>query len=104
MPLVRSIYMGLVFFIQLATLWHLIGVFSPLTFKVAIDKYVFIAILSLFLFSGCFSSSSLFLSFPLPLLPCGLMAIFSNMFDFLSLTFFLVCYRFLICGYHEDLI
>ena len=38
---------GSCFFIQLAALCLLIGVFSPLTFKVIIDRYVLIAILVL---------------------------------------------------------
>ena len=40
MSLVCSICMGLVFY----RIGLLIGAFSPLTFKVAIDKYVLIAI------------------------------------------------------------
>ena len=47
---------GSCFFIQSATLCLLIGEFSPLTFKVIIDKYVFVAILNLvFQLILCFS-------------------------------------------------
>src|SRR3712207_3367697 len=94
--LLYAAYTWILFFIQLATIWHLIGAFSPFIFKVAIDKYVFIAILPLFLFLGCFSRSSQFLSFSLALFTCGLMAIFSNMLDLFCLTFFPPCYRFLV--------
>ena len=52
------------FLIQSATLCLLIGAFSPLTFKVIIDKYVFIAILNLvFLLIICFSFVPFFFFF-----------------------------------------
>jgi len=67
--------MGLVFFIHSVTLCLLIGVFSPFTFKVIIDRCVFIAILLLVLW--------LFSNFPLILsslaLFHGLLASFSVM-------------------------
>ena len=47
---------GFCFFIKSSTLCLLIGAFSSLTFKVIIDRYVFIAILNLvFHFIICFS-------------------------------------------------
>ena len=48
---------GFCFFIQSATLCLLIGAFSPLTFKVIVDRYIFTAILNLvFQLILCFSS------------------------------------------------
>ena len=52
----RQQIVGFCFFSQSATLCLLIGAFSPLTFKVIIDRYLFIAILSLvFQLTLCFS-------------------------------------------------
>ena len=52
---------GFCFFIQFATLFLLIGVFNPLTFKVIIDRYVFIAILDhVFQLTLCFSFLTFF--------------------------------------------
>ena len=48
----------LLFLIQSATFCLLIGAFSPLTFKMIIDRYVLTAIW--YLFSGCFCNSPLF--------------------------------------------
>ena len=53
---------GFCFFIQSVTLCLLIEIWSPLTFKVIIDKYVFIAILVLvFQLIPCFSFVPFFL-------------------------------------------
>ena len=76
----------------------LVRAFSSFTFKVIIGRYVLTAICELF--SGCFCSSSLFLS-SLGLFPCELMIFFSVTFVFFSLYFLCMCYRFLVCGYHE---
>ena len=58
--------MSLVVFIHSVTLWLLIGAFGPFTFKVIIDRYVFIAILLLVLLFLMEISSDPFL--PLSLL------------------------------------
>ena len=57
----REHIVGYCFIIQSVSICLLIRAFSPLTFKVIINKYVFIAILSLS--SSWFCISSLFLSF-----------------------------------------
>ena len=54
----RQQIVGYSFFIQSATLCLLIGAFSPLTFKVIIDRCVFIAT-----FTPCFPVDSVFLFF-----------------------------------------
>ena len=52
---------GSCFFIQLATLCPLFGALSPLTFKIIIDKYIFIAILNIvFQLNLCFSFDPFF--------------------------------------------
>ena len=68
-------------FTHSATLCLLIGVFSPFTFKVVMDRCVVIAILFTVF---CFWSFYSFLLF----FPCALTIIFSVMFVFLSLYFF----------------
>ena len=90
----------LIFFIQSATICLLIRAFSPLTFKVGIDRYVLISIL-VFVFQLVFINSlSLFISFSFCFSHCGLMILFYIMLCFLSFWFLCICYRFLICGFH----
>ena len=84
------------FLIQSATLYLSIGAFSPLTFKVIIDRYVFIAFLNLvfqviiccffvpFFFNFCFSFLVWWISFV-----CVLM--------FCSFWFLWIYWMFLIC-------
>ena len=78
-----SIFVGSCFCIHSASLCLLVGEFNPFTFKVIIDMYVLIAllliVLDLFLliFSGPLSLG-LFSSL---LFSCGLMTIFSVVFE-----------------------
>ena len=86
-------------FIHSATLCLLIGVFSPFTFKVIIDKYILIAI-SLIVW-GYFVVLAFFL-----------LLLFSSLviwwlFLVLCLDYFhyvSIYHRYLVCGYHEDYI
>ena len=73
------------FFVLLATVYILIGAFSPLIFKVIIDRYVLIDILLLFFidFTVLYSFFS-----PLDLFPFEFMVFFSVLFGFLSIEFF----------------
>ena len=87
----REHIVGYCFIIQSVSICLLIRAFSPLTFKVIINKYVFIAILSLS--SSWFCISSLFLSFCFSF--CGWMVFFCIMLEFLS---FLCLCMFLIRG------
>ena len=78
---------GSCFCIHSASLCLLVGVFSPLTFKVIIDMYVLIAIL--------LTALDLFLLlFLLAFVSCGWMTIFSIVFELVFL-FFLLNYRIL---------
>ena len=88
---------GSCFCIHSASLCLLVGPFLPVTFKVIIDMYVLIAILliALDLFLMLFLFPSLVLS------SCGLMSIFSVVFELIFL--FTGC-RFLVCSYSEVLI
>ena len=78
------------------TLCLLIGAFHTSTFKIIVDRYVFIAFL--FLVSSRFCSCSLFI-------PCfcfyryGLMIFFTSVFGFLSCQFLCIYCRLLIYGY-----
>ena len=88
---------GSCYFIQTATLYLLIGAFSPLTFKVIMDSYVLIAIFNLF--TVCFHSSSLF--FHLPLGPALVVWWFSLVECLCFFLLFLCIYcQLFICGYH----
>ena len=73
---------GSCFHIHSASVYLLVGAFSPFTFTVIIDMYILIAILLTFGFCFCsFFYPSLVLS------SCGLMTIFSVVFELL----FLIC-------------
>ena len=75
--------MGLFFFfIQSATLCHLIRTSSPLTFKVIADRNILIAILLIVFWLFC--SSSLFFTSSFSFFSCGLMISFSGMHVLLS--------------------
>ena len=88
--------------IHSATVYLLIGIFNPFTFKVIIDRYIRFAIL-LVIF-GCFCNCFFFLTPFFAPVSCDLMTIFSVMF---GLFLFCVCvcvyYRFLACGYQAHL-
>ena len=73
----------------------MIGAFSPLIFKVILERNVLIAILVL-----CFCSSSP-ISSSFYFFLCGLIIFFSGMFVLLSFGFLYIYWRFLICGYNE---
>ena len=86
---------GSCFIIQSGTLCLLIEAFSPMTFEVIIDRYIFMACLTLF--SSWFYISSLFLSFCFSF--CSLMIFFCSIFEFLSFGFCESVVGF-IYGYH----
>ena len=77
-----------------ATPHLLIGIFSSVTFKVIIDRYVHIAILSIvfWLFAVlCF----------FPFLLLSVIHLFSLVKCLDSLLFLCISFKFLFCGYHE---
>ena len=85
----RQHIIGSCFFIQSATLYLPIGAFSPLTFKVIIDRYVFIAFLNLvFQVIICF--------FFVPFLKCSIF-LFGLMNFFCVCAYVLFYWMFLIC-------
>lgn len=91
----RQHILGFCFIIQSATICHLTGAFSPLTFEVIIDRYVFMACLTLF--SSWYYISSLFLSFCFS--SCSLMIFFWAMLTFSSFWFFWINCMFLVCDF-----
>ena len=72
-----------------STMYLSVGIFSPLTFKVIIDRYVLIAMW--YLFFGCFYSSSLFFLLLLSFFLVDLMIFISGMLVFLSLFSVYLC-------------
>ena len=74
----------------------LIGALSPLTFNIAIGTYSHVS--TLLIVCGLLLQF-FFCSFLLLLSSCDLMTLF--LFGFLSLPCVYICYRFLVCGYHE---
>ena len=83
---------GSCFIIQSGTLCLLIEAFSPLTFEVIINRYIFMACLTLF--SSWFYISSLFLSFCFSF--CSLMIFFWTILTFSSFWFLWINCMFLI--------
>ena len=87
---------GSCFFMQSATLCLLIGAFSPLTFKVTIDKCMYL-LPFYYLFSDGFCNSFLFISSSFCFSFCGLMFFFCIVFEFLSFWFlWIYCIYFLL--------
>lgn len=86
---------GSCFIIQSSTLCLLIEGFSPLTSEVIIDRYIFVACLTLF--SSWFYIYSLFLSFCFSF--CSLMIFFWTMLIFSSFRFLWISCMFLICDF-----
>ena len=103
--LCRQHIVGSCFFNLICTLCLLIGAFNPMTFKVIVDRYVFMAILSLvFLLILCFFFIYFCFSF------CGLMIffcimlMFSSLFDFVNLLYvfdlWLPCFSIMLTPYY----
>ena len=82
-------------FIQSASLCLLIGAFGPLTFKVIVDRYVFIATLNL-----VFQLIFYFLFVPFCFTFCSLMVFFCSMLELVSFWFLWIYCMFFIYCYH----
>ena len=101
----RQLIYGSCFCIHSASLYLLVGAFSPFTFKVIlICTYMYVLITILLIVLDLF-----FLVFFLTFFSCSLLLwlltlVFSVVFRLLFLIWVCICCQFFICSYHEVLI